>query len=345
MNRSSANSFRGFSLVELMVAMALSLVLLAGVLGVLYSSKVTYSENTRLARLQESARAAVEMILRDMRSGGFQGCGRPLLPEDFENNLFDPTALTHNYTQPLSGYEYDSATSTFQPALPAAITNASTVSDVVVIRGVRPGVPSFRTTSVMDDGDANVVVANPNSVTIPAGTPLIISNCERTTVFAASAASTTAGITTISHAAGTTGVANRIQNIGAFLDGAQVSPLNTVVYYVRQDAGRPPSLWRIIDDGAPVELIQGIERIEILYGEDTSGDGLADRYVPANTAGLNWNRITSASISVLVRSVEEYGQAEASRTFTMLDEPNFSFNDRFVRTVFTTTATLRNRTP
>jgi type IV pilus assembly protein PilW len=222
MNRSTPSFSHGFSLVELMVAMALSLVLLAGVLGVLYSSKVTYSENARLARLQESARAAVEMILRDMRSGGFQGCGRPLLPEDFENNLFDPTALTHNYTQPLSGYEGSSGT--FDPVLPAAIASASTTSDVVVVRGVRPGVPSFRTTTVMDDGDANVVVANPNAVAIPTGVPLIISNCERTTVFAASGVTTSGGISTISHAAGTTGVANRIQNIGAFLDGAQVSP-------------------------------------------------------------------------------------------------------------------------
>jgi type IV pilus assembly protein PilW len=343
MNRYSSNSFRGFSLVELMVAMALSLVLLAGVLGVLYSSKVTYSENTRLARLQESARAAVEMILRDMRSGGFQGCGRPLLPEDFENNLYDPTALTHNYTQPLSGYE--GSTGTFDPALPVAIASASTTSDVVVVRGVRPGVPSFRTTVLMDDGDANVVVSNPNSVAIPTGTPLIISNCERATVFAASGVATAAGISTISHAAGTSGVANRIQNIGAFLDGAQVSPLNTVVYYVRADAGRPPSLWRIIDDGDPIELIQGIERLEIAYGEDTSGDGLADRYVAANTAGLNWNRITSASISVLVRSVEEYGQEQVSRTYNMLGLNVTPPTDRFVRTVFSTTATLRNRTP
>jgi type IV pilus assembly protein PilW len=334
----------GFSLVELMVAMALSLVLLAGVLGVLYSSKVTYSENERLARLQESARAAVEMILRDMRSGGFQGCGRPLDPEkDFDNNLFDPTALTHNYAQPLSGYEGSGGT--FAPALPAAIASASTASDVVVIRGVRPGVASFRTTTAMDDGDASVVIANPNGVTIPAGTPLLISNCEITTVFAATGAATVGTTTTIAHAAGTVGVANEGQNIGAFLTGAQVSPLNTIIYYVRQDAGRPPSLWRIIDDGAPVELIQGIERLEVAYGEDTSGDGLADRYVAANAAGLNWNRITSASISVLVRSVQEYGQAQASRTFNMLGLNVTPPTDRFVRTVFSTTATLRNRTP
>ncbi len=49
---------RGFSLVEIMVALTLSLILLGGVLAVMYSSKVTYMENERVGRLQENGRAA-----------------------------------------------------------------------------------------------------------------------------------------------------------------------------------------------------------------------------------------------------------------------------------------------
>ena len=45
---------RGFSLVEILVSITLSLVVLAGVLAVMYSSKVTYMENDRVARLQEA---------------------------------------------------------------------------------------------------------------------------------------------------------------------------------------------------------------------------------------------------------------------------------------------------
>ena len=44
----------GFSIVELMVAMTLSLVLLAGALSILYSTKLTSSENDRTARIQEA---------------------------------------------------------------------------------------------------------------------------------------------------------------------------------------------------------------------------------------------------------------------------------------------------
>ena len=278
-----------------------------------------------------------------MRSGGFQGCGKPLAPADFWNMLINETTITHNYRQPLSGYEGSGGT--FSPTLDASIESASGTSDVVVIRGVRPGVPSFRTVVEMDDGESSVVVDNPNSIAIPAGTPMLISDCEQGAVFAASSSSTTSGLTTILHAAGASGVANTASNIGRFKRAALVSPLNTIVYYVRQDAGRPPSLWRIIDDGDPVELIQGIERLEIAYGEDTTGDGLADRYVAGNTAGVNWNRITSTSVSVLVRSVEEYGSVQPGQSFTMLGNTVNTPADRFVRTVFSTTASLRNRTP
>jgi type IV pilus assembly protein PilW len=342
--RPHTNRFaRGFTIVELMVAMTLSLILLGGVLGVLYSSKVTYTEGERLARLQESARAAVEMILRDMRSGGFAGCGRPLVAGDFENLLLTPTALTHDYTRALRGYEGSSGT--FSPAIDAAITSPLLPSDVVVIRGLRPGMASFLTNTNMEQGIDTVSIAKPVGAKIAVGTPVMLSNCERTTVFAVTSFTDEGATATIEHEVGEAGLTNAKENIGAFLNGAQLSALSTVVYYVRQDAGRPPALWRKVDDGDPVELIPGIERLEILYGEDTDGDGLANRYVAADQVG-NWDRITSASISVLVRSLTEYGpKAEKSRQFAMLGQQVGPFTDRYLHMAFNTTASLRNRTP
>ena len=73
----------GFSVVELMVSMTISLLLLAGVLSVMYSSRITYDENARVSRLQEYARASVELVLRDLRSAGNQGCATPFGPSAF----------------------------------------------------------------------------------------------------------------------------------------------------------------------------------------------------------------------------------------------------------------------
>src|SRR5690606_32670244 len=46
----------GFSVVELMVAMAISLLLLAGVVAIFSSSRSSYETTTRLSRIQENGR-------------------------------------------------------------------------------------------------------------------------------------------------------------------------------------------------------------------------------------------------------------------------------------------------
>lgn len=336
---------RGFSIVELMVAMALSLVLLAGVLAVLYSSKVTYAENERLARNQENARVATEMILRDMRSGGFQGCGRPLVDGDLENLLVDPTALMRNFLEPLRGFEgSEGADADAEVAFGAPLE----IGDSVIVRGVRPGFPSFRLAIDPADGESPLAIEKPSGFALPAGTPLLVSNCERGSIFAASSAIGTDTNIDIDHETGATGgLENSLSDLGGGYTRltAQISPLNTIAYFVKADAGGVPSLWRMVDDDAPTEpIIPGVERLEILYGEDTDGDQRADRYVAADEVG-DWNAVTAASISVLVRSADEYGSDKESRAFDMLGTEVGPFNDRYQRTVFTTTASLRNRIP
>jgi len=84
----------GFSMVELMVALTLSLILIGGVLSLVYSSKVTYLENERVAGTQEGGRAAFELLLRDLRGSGFQGCAKPVVGLVPSNNILaHPTSL------------------------------------------------------------------------------------------------------------------------------------------------------------------------------------------------------------------------------------------------------------
>jgi prepilin-type N-terminal cleavage/methylation domain-containing protein len=66
----------GLSLVELMVAMALAVLLMAGVLSIFQSTKVTYLTNEKTARLQENGRLALELMMYDLRAAGYGGCAR-----------------------------------------------------------------------------------------------------------------------------------------------------------------------------------------------------------------------------------------------------------------------------
>ncbi|MCU9946814.1 PilW family protein [Pseudomonas sp. PDM13] len=62
---------RGLSIIELMVALVLSLILLTGVIQVFLSTKQTYATNDAMSHLQENGRFALEFIARNARLGGY----------------------------------------------------------------------------------------------------------------------------------------------------------------------------------------------------------------------------------------------------------------------------------
>ena len=62
---------KGFTLVEIMVALTLSLVLIGGVIQIYLSSKESFRVQNELARLQENQRIALEFIQNDIRRAGF----------------------------------------------------------------------------------------------------------------------------------------------------------------------------------------------------------------------------------------------------------------------------------
>jgi prepilin-type N-terminal cleavage/methylation domain-containing protein len=61
---------RGFTLIELMVALVLGLVVVGGVMGVFMSTYQANSQNIKAVRLNEEMRAVVSMLSRDVRRAG-----------------------------------------------------------------------------------------------------------------------------------------------------------------------------------------------------------------------------------------------------------------------------------
>ena len=64
----------GLSLVEFMVAIAIQVILLAGMVYVYGSSRTLFTVNQELSRVQENGRYATDMLLYDIRMAGFAGC-------------------------------------------------------------------------------------------------------------------------------------------------------------------------------------------------------------------------------------------------------------------------------
>lgn len=62
---------QGLSIVELMVALAVGMVLIAGIMQVFLASKNTYAVNEAMSRVQENGRFALEFIARSARQAGY----------------------------------------------------------------------------------------------------------------------------------------------------------------------------------------------------------------------------------------------------------------------------------
>jgi type IV pilus assembly protein PilW len=71
-----ANGNRGFSLIELMVAMTASLILLVGVGQIYLGTSATSRAQEGLSRVQENARFATDALARQIRMAGHTGCAR-----------------------------------------------------------------------------------------------------------------------------------------------------------------------------------------------------------------------------------------------------------------------------
>lgn len=73
---------RGFTLVELMVALLIGVFLTGGVLALFAGTKQSYRINEGVSRVQESGRFAIEYLSRDLRQAGFMELGATL-PSSF----------------------------------------------------------------------------------------------------------------------------------------------------------------------------------------------------------------------------------------------------------------------
>lgn len=129
----------------------------------------------------------------------------------------------------------------------------------------------------------------------------------------------------------------------------------TKVFYIGTGAGGLPSLFEYTTEcgfsggcgATQSELVEGVENMQILYGEDTTGpnsrpDGIPDRYYSADDV-TDFRNITAIKLSLLVRSPDNGRERPSTDTYILNDlieinPPDDSYQ-RFVNTV---TISLQN---
>ena len=321
----------GVTLVELMIALAIGLLVTVAMLKVYVDASRMYRFNEGLARIQENGRFALEFIRRDARVAGFWGC-------------YSDATLTNGVSATSDAYINVGAghiTGTSDDGLNS--------SDSITFRSAT-GSGALVTSGMSGTGD-NVTVETVGALSTD--TAVLISDCEDGDLFQVTGIAGTA----LAHAAGAN--ANVSPNLNkAYAAGARVYEAREATFCIAPGADpAQPALRRLVNPTPGQtcasngdELLEGIENMQILYGEDTdadadgaNGDGTANRYVAFGASGLDIDRIVSVRISLLARSLNNnLTTAPSPYTFNGIAVTPAS-TDKYLRKVFTTTITLRNK--
>ena len=364
-SRKHPHAARGFSLLELMVAVTISLMLLMGVVALFISSRSSYETTERLSRIQENGRYALDQFTTDIRAAGYQGCARAPIGSsraiDFGiSSLRNSATLLWNFAVPAQGFQ-GLGGSNFAPALPANLLNPapSGTADILVLRIPERDAVAVRLTETQSAGDAPLRVGNVNPMPLQVGDTAIITDCEARAWFEVTAiaggeiahAESPGTSQTVEDGSSIVSPGNeRASLLHPFKRGAEIVPVTTVIYYLAPRPGGDPlrlSLWRKTGGAQNSdEIAEGIDRFEVQYGIDTTGDGRVDSYVDASGI-VSWDRVYSVQVALLARSPEPYGTEVDSVTYTLFNSPAEitagPYNDRNQRKVFTSTIAVRNQ--
>lgn len=364
---------QGLTLVEIMVAMTLGVFITAGILQLFISSRQTYRSQEALSRLQENGRFAIDFMARDIRMAGFRGCASGSSNDNAMNidlNVATPSNYLYLFRTFIQGFEATSETE-WTPAIGAddmnedamnTLQNPVKKSDVLTVRrandrgfavvSVDNAAKSMVLDSTVSASDATMTSSNANLTASTANLTevdfvngkcalAIIANCTTADVFQIS---TVAGATLNYVASVCASPDNKATGLaGGYIAGAQVYPINTISYYVRNNTAGQPSLYRRVGSSASQELVEGVERMEILYGVDTEPNGTANYFVTADTidAAGNWGKVVSVRLRLLLATTENNLAAQTAVPFEFNGFDTTA--DRKLRRIFSDTIALRNR--
>ena len=321
---------RGFSLVELMVALVITLILLTGIGQIFLSSKKSFLIQDSLGRMQENGRYALETIAQDVRRAGFWGGNADITAiHDHVGGTGkvatdDGTCTDASWARMLTHRIFGkNDTRANYTCLPADTTHKG---DILVLRYAAP----------WEVGD----VTTPNFVQ---SQYYLRSSLFEGQLFKCSSSCPESTAYTIDAPAVRTA---ELVAHGYFIHDNPTIPDKCAT------AGKVPSLYRmtLVPDTSGTdpkleaeEIAYGVDDFQVQYGIDTNSDNSVDSFVDAADAGnAMWGQVIAARIWLLVRAeCPETGYTNDT-TYTMAGA-DYIPNDHYRRQLYTSTVELRNR--
>jgi type IV pilus assembly protein PilW len=349
-------------MVELMVAITLALIVSAGVISVFVGSRSAYLATSGTADLTDGGRFALDFLSNAVRNAGYMSCTTASHVQGTLNAGATPLPFTFN--EALGGFEavntggapsaYALAPPPVAPGtaanwignLDAAVAGLPvTNNDVLVVRSTLRNAQSAYVSNIVN-GSASFTVNNQGPLLN--GQIAVISDCYAGVVFQITGLTPGANSVVTHNASGSPG--NSTSSFGAlsFTPGAQVTPVDTQVFYIGQGADGDGALF--VDDLNATgiftanELVPDIEAMQILYGLDTTGTQTVSKYVTADQVA-DFNTVMSVKVALLAASAPGLAKQSAAITYTLLGTAVTAPIDSRARQVFEETIAVRNALP
>lgn len=367
---------RGVSLVELMVSLTLGMLLMVVIGNAYVAARQAFRTMDALSRMQENARFIFEAMAYDLRMAGFTGCSYS--SSDVANVLNNATDWDKNlFGRPLVGYEEGVSAYPGDVAGNVLRGDALTVlrasSPEYIVASHNPAAAQFQLTAnhAIKQGEI-LVVTNCSNTAVFQMTNVNSSDTIDTIVHNTGAA-TSPGNYTKGFGIPLGGSSPFVPWANCLAPPAPIPPycgdvngtayafapnppapnprilrLSAVTYYIRTNSVGEPALYRqkLGASGGDAtttaeELVEGVENMQITYGEDTSSDQAVDVYATANAVS-NWTNVLSVRVSLVLVSRRDESITTQPQPYTY-NGATTTPTDRLIRKIVTSTISLRNR--
>lgn len=320
-----ARTQAGLTLVELMIAMVLGLVVVAGVVSIFLAGQQSFRTNDALADVQDSSRVAFELMARDIREAGLTGCN------SVNGRVVNVTAAFNNSTTPpwwsdwnnvIRGFDQASSdpaltgTSALKTANTLELISAASPPSAIASDTTGTSFTLYQKTPYLQDGDLAMVCSPAQAALLQVGY--------------------TAGGTTVSY----DGKGNCSTNLGypnlgcagtspdyTYPPNSLISKVTAVDWYVGSNDVGTTSLYRMAlqnNAGTPTptaqEMVRDVTSMQIAYLNPNVA-AIADNFQTAAVISSHnaWAGVTAVRVTLHMESAFKHagvkGDSAIARTY------------------------------
>ena len=327
---------KGFTFLEVMIALFIGGLILGGVMFTYISMKVTTKDTMTIGELQESGRLAINIMQRDIEQIGFWGTY-------YANSMSAKNITTATVKTPAADC-FEGANNGSFPDLTSSSNFRTIYAKTTKIKdnlncindGIIPA--KDKETDILQlkflQGRRLTVNATNNETQIDKN--YFIAEQEKAEFY------------------------NGIVDAATLNINATVWPYSHHVYYISEQTYKVnnkditvPALMRkrlVGDEMISETIMEGVENMRFVFGLDTNADSRVDTYKSINNMQFSdWESresILTVQVFLLVRALQEDADLNIKNQTYILGEDDkqreLTFNDNYRRTVFTTTIRLNN---